>query len=120
MKKSKAGIKLMSWNCGKGYLKQHKLSEVAHFMKSKDISICSVSEVDIKNTNEYTESLYLIPQYSLLFPKSWENKKKARIITYYKTELKNSIRIREDLMTDSQADIWIEIQLGLFLIQIVH
>ena len=112
MKKSKAGIKLMSWNCGKGYLKQHKLSEVAHFMKSKDISICSVSEVDIKNTNEYTESLYLIPQYSLLFPKSWENKKKARIITYYKTELKNSIRIREDLMTDSQADIWIEIQLG--------
>ena len=112
MKKSKAGMKLMSWNCGKGYLKQHKLSEVAHFMKSKDISICSVSEVDIKNTNEYTESLYLIPQYSLLFPKSWENKKKARIITYYKTELKNSIRIREDLMTESQADIWIEIQLG--------
>ena len=112
MKKSKTGLKLMSWNCGKGYLKQQKISEVAHIMKSKDISICAVSEVDISNINEYTESLYNIPQYTMLFPKSWENKKKARIITYYKNELKNNIRIREDLMTENQADIWIQIQVG--------
>ena len=86
--------------------------EMSHFMKSNDISICAVSEVDLKNTNEYIESLYNIAQYSKIFPKSWENKKKARIITYYKTELKNHIRIREDLMTDNQSDIWIQIQIG--------
>lgn len=112
MKKVKKGLKLMSWNCGKGFLKQHKLTEITHFIKSNDISICAVSEVDIKNTNEYTESLYNIPQYTKLFPKSWEKKKKTRIIAYYKTELKNSIRIREDLMTDCQPDIWIQVQAG--------
>ena len=81
-------------------------------MHSNEISICAISEVDINNKNEYTESLYNIPQYSKLFPKSWENKNKARIITYYKTELKNNIKIREDLMTDSQPDIWIQVQIG--------
>ena len=59
--------------------------------------------MDIKNTNEYTESLYNIPQYSRLFPKSWEKKKKAGIIAYYKTELKNSIRIREDFRKRSES-----------------
>ena len=112
MKRSKKGLKLMSWNCGKGFIKKHKITELAHFMHSNEISICAISEVDINNKNEYTESLYNIPQYSKLFPKSWENKNKARIITYYKTELKNNIKIREDLMTDSQPDIWIQVQIG--------
>ena len=69
---------MMSWNCGKGYLKQQKLTEVAHFMKSNDISIGAISEVDISNKNEYTESLYNIPQYSTLFPKSWGNNTKKQ------------------------------------------
>ena len=102
----------MTWNCGKGFLKQQKLTEITHFMKSNDIDICAISEVDINNTNEYTESLYSIPQYSILLPKSWEKKNKARIIAYYKTELRNNIRIREDLMTDCQPDIWIQVQAG--------
>ena len=112
MKKNKKGLKLMTWNCGKGFLKQQKLTEITHFMKSNDIDICAISEVDINNTNEYTESLYSIPQYSILLPKSWEKKNKARIIAYYKTELRNNIRIREDLMTDSQPDIWVQVQIG--------
>ena len=34
----------------------------------RNIDIFAISEVDINNTNEYTESLYNIPQYSKLFP----------------------------------------------------
>ena len=112
MKKSKDGLNMMSWNCGRAFLKQHKITEVAYLMKTMDISICTVSEVDIKNTNEYTESLYNIPQYFTLLPKSWVNMKKARIITYCKSELSNSIKIREDLMTENQPDIWIQIKVG--------
>ena len=112
MKKSKAGLKLMSWNCGRGFLRQHKITEAAHFIKSMDISICAVSEADIRNHNEYSGSQYNIPQYFPVFPKSWNNLKIARIITYCKNELRNNIKIREDLMTENQPDIWLQIQIG--------
>ena len=102
----------MSWNCGRGFLRQHKITEAAHFIKSMDISICAVSEADIRNHNEYSGSQYNIPQYFPVFPKSWNNLKIARIITYCKNELRNNIKIREDLMTENQPDIWLQIQIG--------
>ena len=108
----KYGLNLMTWNCGKGFLKKQKITEVAHYMDSLNISIGAVSEVDINNTNEYSESMYNIPNFFPLFPKSWVSSKKSRIIAYCKNELRNNIKLREDLMTEKQPDIWIQIQIG--------
>ena len=34
----------MSWNCGKGFLKQQKLTETTHFMKSNDIDYIQANQ----------------------------------------------------------------------------
>ena len=110
--KGKQGLRLMSWNCGRGFLKQHKKEEITDFLKNKGINICSISEVELNNINEYAIGLYNIPQYTAILPKSWEVHKKARIITYIKNDIKNKTKVREDLMTENQPDIWVEIQIG--------
>ena len=102
-------IKLASWNCGRAYLGKQKKAELAQFLHTKGISICAVSEVDMVNTGVVAESQYSIRGYMHLLPNSWEHSQVARIILYYKKELEDHVKIRRDLMTMNQADVWIEI-----------
>ena len=102
-------IKLATWNCGRAYLGKQKKTELTHFLKAKGIALCAVSEVDMTNIGELTEMQYSISGYRHLLPNSWENSQTARIILYYKKELEDIIKIRKDLMTKNQADIWVEV-----------
>ena len=101
---------MATWNCGRAYLGKQKKTEITQFLKARGIALCAVSEVDMINTGDISEMQYSINGYRHLLPNSWESKKTARIILYYKKELEDIIKIRKDLMTVNQADIWVEVK----------
>ena len=107
--KPKRNLKIGSWNANKGYLTKSKIIEIENKMRELNLDICAVSEVDINNTRFHSDSLYNINGYNFVLPKSWK-KGRARIIVYYKTFLETHLKIRKDLMSQEQPDVWMEMK----------
>ena len=78
-------------------------------MIENKLDVCAVSEVDVINTKFHYDNLYEIKGYSFVFPTSWK-KGKARMIVYYKKHLEPFIKIRRDLMSKNQPDVWLELK----------
>ena len=102
-------MKIGSWNANKGYLTKGKIMEIENKMRELNLDICAVSEVDITNTKFHSDSLYEIKGYNYILPRSWK-KGRARLIVYYKTFLETHLKIRNDLMSLEQPDVWIEMK----------
>ena len=108
--KEHSTIKVAFWNINRGYLSKGKIHEVEEQMKNLKLDICALAEVDIFNTSFHMDSLYDIEGYTFELPKSWKKEGRARTILYMKKHLTQHIKIRKDLMTDNQTDIWLEIK----------
>ena len=107
--KLKRNLRVGAWNCNKGYLTKGKIAEIENQMIEHKLDICAVLEVEINKTKFHSESLYQIKGYKFLLPKSWK-KGRARSIVYFKRHLEDHMKIRKDLMSIDQPDIWIEMQ----------
>ena len=66
--------------------------------------------LDIFDTAFHSDGLYNIEGFYFERPKSWMKTKRARTIVYIKKNLKESIRMRKDLMSEDQTDIWMEVK----------
>ena len=108
-KKISKGLNFASWNCGGGFLTKGKKFEVEVFLKTNNIDLMAVSEVDISKTSFYYDELYKIKDYELTYPPSWQNIGKTRILLYMKTSLVPHIKIRPDLSPPQQPIIWVQI-----------
>ena len=108
-KSGNKGIKICSWNCGGGFITKSKKAELEKYMKENYVDMMAVSEVDITNTSFFYEQLYHIDGYKMIFPPSWGNNGKARIICYYRDGLENFIKIRPDLSPLDQPVIWLQV-----------
>lgn len=108
---NKHSIKVGSWNVNRGYLTKGKLYEVEDQMRMHGLDICALSEVDISDTAFHMDSLYDIDGYDFTLPNSWSKYRKSRSIVYVKKHLKEKMKIRKDLMSDTQPDIWLEIKI---------
>ena len=107
--KLKRTLKLGSWNANRGFLTKGKIFEIENQMMENKLDVCAVSEVDVINTKFHYDNLYEIKGYSFVFPTSWK-KGKARMIVYYKKHLEPFIKIRRDLMSKNQPDVWLELK----------
>ena len=105
--KVKQNFRVGAWNCNKGFVTKGKINEIEKQMMEHKLDICAVSEVEINNTKFHSDSIYQIKGYNFLLPKSWK-KGRARSIVYYKKHLEIHMKVRKDLMSDDQPDIWIE------------
>ena len=107
--KLKRNLRVGAWNCNKGYLSKGKIAEIENQMIEHKLDICAVSEVEINKTKFHSDSLYQIKGYNFLLPKSWK-KGRARSIVYFRRHLEDHMKVRKDLMSPDQPDIWIEMQ----------
>ena len=109
--KRKLNLKIGSWNCGMGFTSKGKIFELQEHMRKNNLSICAVSEVTMTNTTFFLEENYNIDGYNFFLPKSWKNIGTSRMILYIKNDIMDNVRVRGDIMTASQPDIWIDITL---------
>ena len=105
----KSGLKLASWNCGSGYLSKGKKWEVENFIKTQNIDIMAVSEVEMNKSKFHQEALYSIDGYTMHLPPSWTSIGKARLILYVKDSIKSHVTVRQDLSPLTQPVIWIQV-----------
>ena len=103
------GLNIANWNCGSGYLTKGKKFEVELFLKSNNIDLMAVSEVDICNTSFYYDAQFAIKGYTLVFPPSWNNIGRTRILLYIKKSLESHTKLRPDLSPPNQPIIWVQI-----------
>ena len=106
---SKKNLRVGAWNCNKGFISKGKILEIENQMKINKLDLCAVMEVEINDTKYHSDSLYQIKDYKFLLPNSWK-KGRARTLVYYKSHLESYMKIRKDLMSSDQPDIWIEMK----------
>ena len=107
--KRKSGLKFGSFNVGGGYLSKGKILEVEHYMKTQNIDILAVSEIEMNKSKFHQEALYRIKGYTMHLPPSWSSIGKARILLYVKDSIEHHVTLRSDLSPQSQPVIWIQI-----------
>ena len=106
----KNSIKLAFWNVNRGYLSKGKIHEVENQMREMKLDICALAEVDIFDTAFHSDGLYNIEGFYFERPKSWMKTKRSRTIVYIKKNLKDLVKMRKDLMSEDQTDIWMEVK----------
>ena len=107
--KRKSGLKFGSFNVGGGYLSKGKILEVEHYMKTQNIDILAVSEIEMNKSKFHQEALYRIKGYTMYLPPSWSSIGKARILLYVKDSIEHHVTLRSDLSPQLQPVIWIQI-----------
>lgn len=107
--KNKKNLCVAYWNVDRGYLTRGKKDELQSYISAQGIDICAVAEVQITNTSFYNDYLYEIEGFYQIKPISWTDYNQARILLYCRKSLENIIKLRLDLMSRDQPDIFIEI-----------
>ena len=106
------GLRVLSWNCGGGFLTKGKKLELESFMRKNKVDIAGIQEVEATKTKFFYEDLYKIKGYKTVFPKSLQKHKSSRAIVYYKENMEDVINVRLDLMLETQPTIWLQLKGG--------
>ena len=123
--KRNVGYKYLSWNCGRGFLSEHKIDDLKMTINRHRPHVVAVSEVDFlrcennndenANNNFSTNQLLEktnIQDYTVYLPKSWDAIGKARIIVYVRDDLKTKHIQPQDQYYDHVQNITLEIGFG--------
>ena len=107
---NKNTIKIAYWNVNRGFLTKGKIYEVEEQMNKLKVDIIALAEVEITDTTYHMDGLYEIKGYSFEYPNAWKKYGRARTMVYMKKNLEKYVKIRRDLMTEDQPDIWLELK----------
>ena len=118
------GYKYFSWNCDRGILSKKKIEDIRVFASRHKPHLMGISEVDLRrNENNIDDSKYndfsteqaqealKIEGYRLIFPSSWIQHGKARIIVYALDEIKTKI-INDDPVNSHLQHVMLEVGFG--------
>ena len=99
------GYKYFSWNCDRGLLSKNKIEDIRQFALRHKPHFMGISEVDLRrnenntnasSTNEFSseqaQEVFKVQGYRLIFPSSWLNHDKARIMVYVDEEIKAKVK----------------------------
>ena len=99
-KESLKTFQIVSWIIGRGLLK--KLPEIMAFLKTNNVRVCFMIEVDEKNL----QSL-IIPDYSIFTGKVGNQNDKVRIIALVHEDL--DVIVKDNLMNEKVQTIWLKL-----------
>ena len=123
--KRNIGYKYLAWNCGRGFLSEHKIDVLKVTIDRHKPHMVCVSEVDLHRhvghidhlatihlTDEQIHDKLQIQDYKIYLPKSWEALGIARIIVYVRDDLKSTILHPQDHCYDHLQNITVEVGFG--------
>ena len=94
------------WNIRKGLIGKEK--EIVNIIQSNKIKIMFLVEVDSRTLNE--EKDFRVENYRTIIQKKEKYNDPTRIIALVHDSISQTIKIREDLMSEGFPSIWIEIK----------
>ena len=97
-------LSVLHWNMGSRQWR-HKTYDIVQFLSEKHPDICLISEANLQIETPLVESC--IPNYSAVYPKTFEQTEVARLVALVRDGIHTEVRY--DWMEDHTASIWMEV-----------
>ena len=123
--KRNIGYKYLYWNCGRGFLSEHKIDDLKITIGRHKPHVIAVSEIDIKRNDDNNDEMatnnlsseklhekFHINDYKIYLPKSWDTIGVARIVVYVRNDLKSKLLHPQDPHYDHVQNITLELGFG--------
>ena len=106
--KSEKGIKIASWNKGKGHLKT-KIHDIENIVSGLQPHILGITEADFHHNQDRHD--VQLEDYTFITTKTLENEnlKISRVVVYVHKSI--TFKVRHDLMDENTSSIWLEVGL---------